>query len=166
MTSDHWSRIRLAIESIVLLDKLVPVFGLAGLSGILWGLWGSISGMSPIFIGLTMLSALTLTVLLINGVRAYLKSRADRLVAQSFKGWALVEKLPLGDVAYLWAGSYDAKAARPYLKMLKEQATLGNLKAEKVNSEHYNVDSLVTREELVKLAQRIRDHPKFLFDDG
>lgn len=164
MASDRWARVKPIIECVVLLDRLVPVFGLGSLSAILWGVWGSISSMSPIEIGLTMFGALTLTVFLINGIRAYLKGRADRLIAQSFKGWELVTKLPFGDVAYLWAGSYDPKAARLYLKMLKEQAALGHLKAEKINSEDYNVNSLVTREELVKLARRIGDRPKFLFE--
>lgn len=153
MALDRITKLKLAVESIVLLDKLVPVLGLGGLSSILWGVWGTLSLMAPIKIGLVMFAGFTLTVLLINGIRAFLKARTERLMVQSFKAWALVEKIPISDAAILLARSYDNSIVRPYFKMLKEKAEQGAIKAEKVEKGNYNMRSLISREELIRIAR-------------
>lgn len=86
-----------------------------------------------------------------------------------YEKWNLVTTFTLAQAANLWADrrpdlSFD-DSANAIFSMLKEQAKSGGLDATPLGPEFHR-DSLALRGDLMTLARRVKQRPKFLFNKG
>lgn len=86
-----------------------------------------------------------------------------------YEKWNLVTTFTLAQAAILWADrrpelDFDDSAHAIY-SMLKEQARAGHLDATAAGQD-IDRDSRVLRGDLVRLARRLKQRPKFLFNKG
>ena len=86
-----------------------------------------------------------------------------------YEKWNLVATFTFAQAANLWADrrpelSFD-DSAEAIFRMLKEQAKAGRLDANAMG-EDFDRDALVLRGDLVRLARRLKQRPKFLFNKG
>jgi hypothetical protein len=86
-----------------------------------------------------------------------------------YEKWNLVTTFTLAQAANLWADRrpelvFD-DSAHAIFSMLKEQTRSGALDANAVGRE-FDRDSLVLRGDLMRLARRLKQRPKFLFNKG
>jgi hypothetical protein len=154
------------IQTIVLFDRLGVALGFGGISAILFGLWASMSNLPPVIVALVGLAALTLSVLAINGWRAYLKNRGQN---PDYARWDLVNNLTLAQAAELWEEQDPIGLGRPNMesypryRMLHERAVAGELR---VDNPTVGIRAMVTRQELIRFANSLGERPKFLFRDA
>lgn len=162
MAATNTDRLKRAVELLILLDKLLPVIGLGSLGGAAYGFWATLSAMEPVHAGLVALAAMTLLVLLINGARAFLRHRSQRLMMNSLRIWALSDTFNLRDAAEILARSYEAREVSPYFRTLKDWATSGRLSADGRNEQgEFWVWSRISKAELIRIAPDFGRHDPF-----
>jgi hypothetical protein len=146
-----------------------PVVSLVAPGGVayLWAIWSQIPA---VVAGVIALYAAGGALWVYNGVHDLRVKRQAAVpkIRPNYEAWDHVENLMLKHAANLWAEVEATSSATgpgyPYLKMLKEQAYQGAIKA---TQEHgmYTMDSEITREELKKLAVAKGMRPLFLYPE-
>ena len=106
---------------------------------------------------------------LCTGLRELRRQRRRHEEQPDYEKWNLVTTFTLADAANLWADrrpdlSFD-DSANAIFRMLKEQAESGGLDATTLGTDFHR-DSLVLRGDLMRLARRMKQRPKFLFNKG
>lgn len=103
-----------------------------------------------------------------NGLNDLRRIRQQSAERPNYEGWDHVENFTFGQAANLWAGLEPGAMVKrkgyPYLRMLKEQALDGTIKAT-LDQGSYTMDSMVSRSELRKLAEDWGLHPTFLYPE-
>ena len=133
-----------------------------GIAATVWAYFGAFPG--P-FVPVVFVFGLAGGLWLYNGIADLKKSRAFDYVS-----WDLVNEFTFQHAANLWVGErpysgFNDSATAIY-KMLVEQASSRSLKANKRGYALYAMDSEVMRADLVELAKRVGQRPKFLFKDA
>jgi hypothetical protein len=162
-----WKTIKAVIETVVLLDSLSLALGVGGVSALLLGIWASLLKMSSVHIALVMLGAFVLGVLLLNGVRAFLRG-ASR--APDYEAWDEVLELTIHQIASLWAERdpllpHDSRAYA-YFRALKENAQYDALPVISKNNGNIDGNATISRGDLIAFFEKRGERPKFLFPDA
>jgi len=146
-------RIKRIAELVVLLDKLLPVIGLGSLVAIAYGSWASLSAMRPEYLIPLVLAVMAATVLLINGIRAFLRYRQEGIMNQSLKLWSLSERFNLLDAAQILVRAHNPVLLTACYRTLKDWGNSGRLKFESPD-EKGNAwkGSSITKVELLRIA--------------
>jgi hypothetical protein len=158
-----WEQFKKAVETLVLLDKLGVVFGVGGMSALVFGLWAQMSDLPVVHVVLTALAAFAVSVVAINGWRAYRKSQRP-----NYTKWDMVNEFTLTQAAELWEEQDPIGLGRPNqesyprLRMMKEKARSAELA---VNDPTAGAKAIATRSALIAFAQKLGQRPKFLYPD-
>jgi hypothetical protein len=162
------SKLKLADTLLSILQKfdwIQPLIGAIG--GIALGLWSGVEGKLGTS-GAIAMGLLTFAVVLwiFNSVVVFLKNHASP--KPEYEIWDQVQFLTLRQAALLWAEmSVTVKVlpepAYARLRMLKEQIIVGALETLYDIAGEPDQNTLVTREDLVKVAEELRERPRFLF---
>lgn len=106
---------------------------------------------------------------LCTGLRELRRQRRRNEERPDYEKWNLVTTFTFAQAANLWADrrpdlSFD-DSANAIFSMLKEQAGSGGLDATPLGPDFHG-DSLALRGDLMTLARRMKQRPKFLFNKG
>ena len=149
-------KLKEVIGLLILLDKLLPVIGIAGLLGAAYGFWASLGAMRPEHLIPLVLVVMAATVLLISGVRAFLNPKSESLMVRGRRIWALSETFRIDDAAQILARSPEAASCRPYFRLLKERANAGKLMAtEPYPNGKFGAASVITRDALIAISKEL-----------
>jgi 4-amino-4-deoxy-L-arabinose transferase-like glycosyltransferase len=106
---------------------------------------------------------------LCTGLRELRRQRRRHEERPDYEKWNLVTTFTLAQAASLWVERRPAlnfdDSAHAIFSMLMEQAKSGGLDATLMETEFHR-DSLVLRGDLMTLARRMKQRPKFLFNKG
>lgn len=96
------SKFKKAVETLILLDRFGAALGIGGISALIFGLWAWVSQMASGVVALIAVAAFTLGLLLVNGIRAYLKARKERFPPPDYEAWDNNTVLTLKQASCMW----------------------------------------------------------------
>jgi hypothetical protein len=129
--------------------------------GFAYGFWASLRAMEPIYLVLLVLAVITLTVLLINGIRAYFKYGQERLMNRVIRVRGIANSFTFHDAAEILVRSFDEKLVVTCFRTLKDLADSEVFKFENPNEQGKAWQhSRITKAELLRIAPQFgRDDP-------